>query len=62
MQAGSKMSVKNIGCMDWTHNDEWYYIDEDRDRFVLTTKPLKKLGVASSNIRKSIISSGMIDL
>ena len=32
------MSAKNKGCMKWIRNKEWYRIDEQRDRFVLTSK------------------------
>ena len=33
-----KMSRQNKGCTDWMDNEEWYYIDEERDRYVLTDK------------------------
>ena len=32
------MSVRNKNSMRWMDNKEWYYIDDKRDRFVLTTK------------------------
>ena len=32
------MSAKNKDMMIWSRNREWYYIDEERDRFVLTDK------------------------
>lgn len=32
-----KMSRENSDCMDWMDNEDWYYIDEERDRFVLTS-------------------------
>ena len=38
MQNKSAMSVRNKDCMIWSRNREWYYIDEERDRFVLTEK------------------------
>ena len=38
MKNAQTMSVKHNGCMLWTHNKEWYYIDDERDRFVLTAK------------------------
>lgn len=38
MQNESAMSIRNKDCMIWSRNREWYYIDEDRDRFVLTEK------------------------
>ena len=34
----SLMSVRNKNSMRWMDNDEWYYIDDERDRFVLTDK------------------------
>ena len=33
-----KMSRQYKGCTDWMGNKEWYYIDEERDRYVLTNK------------------------
>lgn len=33
-----KMSRQYKGCTDWMSNKEWYYIDEERDRYVLTNK------------------------
>lgn len=42
MRKGSSMSVKHMGCMKWMRNKEWYYIDEKRDRFVLTPKAPKE--------------------
>lgn len=32
------MSSRHKNCMIWSRNREWYYIDEERDRFVLTDK------------------------
>ena len=32
------MSAKNRDSMIWMRNREWYYIDDEHDRFVLTTK------------------------
>ena len=32
----SKMSAKNRNSMIWSRNRDWYYIDEERERFVLT--------------------------
>ena len=34
----SLMSVRNKSSMRWMDNKEWYYIDDERDRFVLTAK------------------------
>ena len=34
----SSMSIRDKDCMDWTNNRDWYYIDDERDRFVLTDK------------------------
>lgn len=31
-----KMSTKNRDAMIWMENKDWYYIDEERDEFVLT--------------------------
>ena len=33
-----KISRRYEGCTDWRENKEWYYIDEERDRYVLTDK------------------------
>ena len=38
MKSESAMSVRNKDSMLWSRNREWYYIDEERDRFVLTAK------------------------
>ena len=32
------MSSRNKDCMIWSRDRDWYYIDEERDRFVLTEK------------------------
>ena len=32
------MSIRHKGITDWRRNKEWYYIDEERDRYVLTEK------------------------
>ena len=33
-----KISRRYEGCTDWRENKEWYCIDEERDRYVLTDK------------------------
>ena len=33
-----KMSRKYKGCMNWSDNEEWFYIDEKNQRFLLTDK------------------------
>ena len=33
-----KMSIKNKDSMIWMENEEWYYIDNEHDEFVLTEK------------------------
>ena len=38
MNKGRAMSAKDNDCLIWSRNREWYYIDEERDRFVLTDK------------------------
>ena len=38
MKESNAMSVRDKDCMDWTNNQEWYFVDEERDRFVLTEK------------------------
>lgn len=32
------MSTKDKDSMIWFRNKNWYYIDEERDRFVLTSE------------------------
>ena len=32
------MSIKHRGITDWMKNKEWYYVDEERNRYVLTDK------------------------
>ena len=32
------MTRRNKGCMDWMDNEDWYYIDEENQRFLLTDK------------------------
>ena len=34
----SPMSIRNKNSMRWMDNNEWYYVDDERDRFVLTDK------------------------
>lgn len=34
----SAMSIRYKGITDWRRNKDWYYIDEERDRYVLTAK------------------------
>ncbi len=38
MERQHKMSAKDSDCMDWMDDKSWYYIDDERDRFVLTDK------------------------
>ena len=38
MDKNQAMSAKNKDMMIWSRNREWSYIDEERDRFVLTDK------------------------
>ena len=38
MKESNAMSVRNKDMMMWSRNKNWYYIDEERDRFVLTEK------------------------
>ena len=38
MASSKNMSAKNRDAVIWARNEEWYYIDEQRDRFVLTAK------------------------
>ena len=38
MFKASTMSIKYSGLMYWAHDKEWYYIDYERDRYVLTDK------------------------
>lgn len=38
----AKMSRKDKGCTDWMSNKDWYYIDYERDRYVLTDKAPKE--------------------
>ena len=33
-----QMSIKDSDCMDWMDDKSWYYIDDARNRFVLTDK------------------------
>lgn len=33
-----KMSIKNRDMVYWKKDKSWYYIDEERDRYVLTDK------------------------
>ena len=33
-----KMSARDKDCMLWMRNKDWYYIDDERDRFILTEK------------------------
>ena len=32
------MSARDKDCMLWMRNKDWYYIDDERDRFILTEK------------------------
>lgn len=32
------MSMGDRDCVDWMNNHDWYSIDKERDRFVLTEK------------------------
>ena len=32
------VSIRYKGCMDWMDNEDWYYIDEENQRFLLTDK------------------------
>ena len=36
------VSIRYKGCMDWMNNKDWYYIDEEYDRYVLTDKAPEK--------------------
>ena len=38
MSEKHSMSARDKDCMDWTNNQDWYFVDEERDRFVLTEK------------------------
>lgn len=38
MNESRTMSVKDKDCLIWSRNRDWYYIDEERNRFVLTDK------------------------
>ena len=38
MNEECKMSVKNRDMVYWKKDKSWYYIDEERDRYVLTDK------------------------
>ena len=38
MKNSQSMSYKNRDTMIWFRNKDWYYIDDERDRFVLTEK------------------------
>lgn len=32
------MSIKHMGITDWMKNKSWYYVDYERNRYVLTDK------------------------
>ena len=36
------MTRRDIDCVDWLRNEEWYYIDYEHDRYVLTDKAPKE--------------------
>ncbi len=36
MKAKRAMSIRDKDCVDWMNDQNWYSIDEKRDRFVLT--------------------------
>lgn len=38
MKNKSAMSSRNKDCMNWKKNRDWYYIDREKQRFVLTKK------------------------
>lgn len=37
-----KMSARYSGCMLWMHNNDWFILDEKRDRYILTDKAPKE--------------------
>ena len=38
MTEARAMSMRDRDCVDWMNNHDWYSIDKERDRFVLTEK------------------------
>ena len=46
------MSMRHKGITDWMHNKEWYYIDEERDRFVLTDKAPEEARISFEKWKK----------
>ena len=38
MSESKAMSMRDRDCVDWMNDRDWYSIDKERDRFVLTEK------------------------
>ncbi len=38
MTESRAMSMRDRDCVDWMNDHDWYSIDKERDRFVLTEK------------------------
>ena len=52
MNKGRAMSAKDKDCLIWSRNREWYYIDEERDRFVLTDKAPEEARISFEKWKK----------
>lgn len=46
------MSIKHMGITDWMKNKSWYYVDYERNRYVLTDKALDEAKISFERWKK----------